>query len=77
MDLREVFIVSKATLAKAADATADATPCEAVAGAFIGVTRAPGDKCGRCWTYSEELGATAGHADLCPRCAAVLKAQGL
>jgi isoleucyl-tRNA synthetase len=77
MDLREVCIVSKVVLAKAADAPADATPCEAVPGAFVGVARAPGDKCGRCWTYSEELGASAGRPDLCPRCAAVLNAQGL
>lgn len=77
MDLREVCIVSKVILAKAADAPADATPCETVPGAFVGVARAPGDKCGRCWTYSEELGASAGHPDLCPRCAAVLHAQGL
>jgi isoleucyl-tRNA synthetase len=76
MDLREVFIVSKVSLAEAAQAPAEAVPCENVAGAFVGVARAPGEKCGRCWLYSEEMGASAKYPDLCPRCAAVLEAEG-
>ncbi len=76
MDLREVFIVSQVTLAPAGQAPADAVACEAVAGAFVGVARAKGQKCARCWIYSEEM-AGPEHPDLCPRCAAVLAAEGI
>jgi len=72
MDLREVFIVSKVELAEAHSAPADAAPCETVAGASVGVARVPGEKCARCWVYSEELGGTPEYPDLCPRCAAVM-----
>jgi isoleucyl-tRNA synthetase len=72
MDLREVFIVSKVELVPAEAAAAGAVPCEGIAGAAIGVTRAPGEKCARCWVYSEDLGQTPQYPDLCPRCAAVL-----
>ena len=76
MDLREVFIVSQVTLAPAAQAPEGAVACEAVAGAFVGVARAKGQKCARCWIYSEEM-AGPEHPDLCPRCAAVLAAEGI
>ncbi len=76
MDLREVFIVSKVELKPAAAAPAEAVACEGIAGAAVGVSRAPGAKCARCWLYSEELGASAAYPDLCPRCAAVLAAEG-
>jgi len=75
MDLREVFIVSKVALAPAADAPADAVPCDGIAGAFVGISRAPGEKCGRCWNYSEEMGETPEYPDLCPRCAAVMATE--
>jgi isoleucyl-tRNA synthetase len=72
MDLREVFIVSKVAVEPAEQAPAQAVPCEDIAGAAIGVARAPGGKCARCWVYSEDLGASPQYPDLCPRCAAVL-----
>ncbi len=75
MNLREVFIVSKVDLAPAAAAPADAVACEGIGGASIGVSRAPGDKCGRCWNYSEEMGQAPDYPDLCPRCAAVMAAE--
>ena len=76
MDLREVFIVSKVTLMPAAAAPADAVACETIAKAFVGVSRAAGEKCARCWLYSEEM-AGPQSPDLCPRCAAVLAAEGM
>jgi len=72
MDLREVFIVSKVEARPAEAASADAVACESLAGASIGVTRAPGEKCARCWLFSEELGASPDYPDLCPRCAGVM-----
>jgi isoleucyl-tRNA synthetase len=76
MDLREVFIVSKVELAAAAAAPADAVACEGVPGACVGISKALGRKCARCWVYSEEM-AGPEHPDLCPRCAAVLAAEGI
>ena len=67
--------MSKVTLASAEAAPADAVPCEGIAGAFVGVARAPGEKCARCWLYSEDLGATGPYPDLCPRCAAVMASE--
>ncbi|MGD9608977.1 MAG: isoleucine--tRNA ligase [Desulfovibrionaceae bacterium] len=75
MDLREVCIVSKIDLAPADAAPAEATPCEALEGASIGVSRAAGGKCARCWLYSEDLGASSHYPDLCPRCAAVMEQE--
>lgn len=72
MDLREVCIVSRVDLAPATSAPAEALACEAIEGAAIGVSRAPGGKCARCWVYSEELGVSSHYPDLCPRCAGVM-----
>lgn len=38
----------------------------------VGVRRAPGEKCVRCWKYSEGVGKNAEHPALCPRCAEVV-----
>jgi len=76
MDLREVFIVSQVALVPAGSAPADAVACETIAKAFVGVSRAAGEKCARCWLYSEEM-AGPQFPDLCPRCAAVLAAEGV
>jgi isoleucyl-tRNA synthetase len=76
MDLREVCIVSQVQLAPAASAPADAVACENIAKAFVGVSRAAGEKCARCWLYSEIM-AGPQFPDLCPRCAAVLAAEGV
>ena len=76
MDLREVFIVSQVSLAPAETVPTDATACENVAGAAIGVSRAKGEKCARCWVYYEEMAGPQA-PDLCPRCAAVLAAEGV
>ena len=78
VDLKEIFIVSKVTLAPLADAPADAfVPEETgpVEGLKIGVAHALGDKCERCWIFSEELGTDPAHPALCPRCTAVLQAE--
>lgn len=38
-------------------------------GLAIGVSRAKGGKCNRCWNYSETVGQIAAHPDICSRCA--------
>jgi isoleucyl-tRNA synthetase len=42
----------------------------------IGVGKAEGHKCARCWNYSEEVGKDAEHPELCERCAPVVKEAG-
>ncbi|MBD3380373.1 MAG: isoleucine--tRNA ligase [Candidatus Omnitrophica bacterium] len=35
---------------------------------MIGVSRSPGEKCPRCWNYSETVGKSKRHPELCRRC---------
>ena len=44
-----------------------------ISGISIGVEKAAGEKCERCWKYNEEVGKHPVHTDVCPRCASVLK----
>ena len=74
-DLRAVCIVSQLHLAPLADAPAglaqaDIAECGKLA---VSVAKAVGEKCERCWIYSDELGSDPEHPTLCPRCAAVMK----
>lgn len=41
-------------------------------GLIVGVTRARGKKCDRCWVYSETIGANLEHPTICERCLANL-----
>ena len=52
--LPNLFIVSQVELAE---------------GPFsVTIGNARGEKCVRCWTFSEQVGADPGHPGLCPRC---------
>jgi isoleucyl-tRNA synthetase len=72
-DLRAVFIVSHLSIRPLAEAPAETFALEEIPGLKIGVTRARGEKCARCWVYSEELGRDPARPELCPRCASVLR----
>ena len=72
-DLRAVCIVSQLQLEALDRAPQAAYQDEEVAGLAIGVEKARGEKCERCWIYSTELGSDASHPALCPRCTAVIK----
>jgi isoleucyl-tRNA synthetase len=76
-DMRANFIVSKLTTAPLADAPESAFTAEEVEGLRIGVAKAPGAKCERCWIYSEELGTDPAHPAICPRCTGVLQTMTL
>lgn len=71
-DMRAVSIVSRMDTADLKDAPVDAALGD-VPGLAVGVRKAGGDKCERCWMYSEELGTDPDHPTVCPRCAAVLR----
>jgi isoleucyl-tRNA synthetase len=63
-NLANLFIVSEVVLT---DAGGPVT---------VGVERARGAKCERCWTYSENVGKLPAHPAVCERCAAVLEGLG-
>ncbi len=39
----------------------------------VKVNKARGEKCVRCWNFSDEIGSDSGHPALCPRCTAIIK----
>ena len=67
-ELKAAFIVSQIELANEGEFAAGA-----VTGAGIAVEKAQGEKCERCWSYSETVGQDAEHPTLCARCAAIVK----
>ena len=73
-ELSTIFIVSKATLS---DQSAPAEAfSETTSGIAVSVSQAQGNKCSRCWYYSEQT-VSDGEGNLCPRCAAIVKELGL
>lgn len=80
--LRYAFIASEAALADSAEVAAAAAytssvEVEGVEGTVtIGVSKADGKKCARCWNYSTAVGDDAEHPELCERCGPVVKSSG-
>ena len=70
-ELQSIFIVSKAVVAGEIDGEYWAS--ETIEDLKIRVTAAPGEKCERCWCYSEELGTDTGHPAICPKCTTAVK----
>jgi isoleucyl-tRNA synthetase len=67
-DLAELFITGAVTL-KNGEAPANAFRLEDVAGIGVEPNRTGDEKCGRCWRYTDDVGAVAAHPALCARCA--------
>ncbi|GAB4301062.1 MAG: isoleucine--tRNA ligase [Desulfuromonadia bacterium] len=65
-DLPSIFIVSRVDLVEGE--LADGYRSEAVPGLVVSVSSAPGEKCQRCWCYSECLGTHPEHPGICPSC---------
>ena len=63
-ELKDVFIVSAVEI-KTGEVSAES-------GYEIAVEKASGNKCERCWCYSEEVGKITLHPTLCKRCAEVM-----
>lgn len=79
-DLRFVFMTSQVSVVKSADEIAASCPLyrlgatDTESGITVGVTKALGKKCERCWYYSESVGHDDHqHGDLCQRCDDVIK----
>jgi isoleucyl-tRNA synthetase len=65
-DLRYIFIVSGVMLEKVPAVNGES-------GLKISVTKAPGQKCERCWNYSVHVGEDKEYPSVCERCSAVLR----
>ena len=66
-ELRFVLITSKAEVKPLADKPADVATGE-LEGIAVSVARSNGEKCPRCWHYSDKIGMNPEHPTLCPRC---------
>lgn len=66
-ELRFVLITSKAQVKPFADKPSGVAEGE-LDGIAVSVARSQGEKCPRCWHYSDKIGVNAEHPTLCPRC---------
>ena len=69
-DLATLLIVSQAKLVEGLAGGVEATGSEDLK---VTVQAAEGEKCERCWIYSDTVGKDAEHPTVCARCAAALK----
>lgn len=67
-DLPTIFIVSQVEIDKT---IRDDLDCD-VDGLGISIEKADGEKCERCWVYSDTVGKDANHPTLCARCASIV-----
>nr|WP_312200295.1 isoleucine--tRNA ligase [Anaerospora hongkongensis] len=73
-ELATLLIVSKANVKQGVQQAPDNAYRSAELPLAVVVTPAQGEKCERCWIYSDTIGEDAEHGTLCERCAGVLKA---
>ncbi|STK62040.1 isoleucyl-tRNA synthetase [Escherichia coli] len=62
-ELRFVLLTSGATVADYNDAPADAQQSEVLKGLKVALSKAEGEKCPRCWHYTQDVGKVAEHAE--------------
>jgi len=62
-----LLIVSQLHLADEKDIVAPFKSAE-IEGLVVGVEKARGGKCERCWIYEESVGSDANHPTVCARC---------
>jgi isoleucyl-tRNA synthetase len=65
-ELASIFIVSQVVLTD--ELSGCSHPSENIEGLRIQVAAAAGEKCERCWCYSEQLGQDTSHPAICPKC---------
>jgi len=82
-DIRFLLLSSEVTFVDSADDVAAACDAKHIiqaadteSGVVVGVAKADGDKCERCWFFSASVGTHDGLHNVCPRCAAAVKAGG-
>lgn len=75
-ELRFVLLTSTAKVVAYADAGDDAQQSELIAGLKITFNKADGEKCPRCWHYTQDVGLVAEYAELCGRCVTNVAGDG-
>jgi isoleucyl-tRNA synthetase len=71
--LRTITIVSQLDLSGELDSGDNTVwQSDVIEGLAIKVIRAAGEKCARCWTWSEDVGKDPSWPDVCSRCSRVL-----
>jgi len=73
--LATLFIVSRVDLDAGAGRASVVYESQDIPGLIVGVDRAPGEKCERCWMRTEDVGRDVAHPTLCARCARVVSAR--
>ncbi len=76
LDMAEIFIVSEFQLDKLVNAPPNAFDGENNKGIKVGISKATGEKCERCWMVSKTVGTCDERSDVCKRCAQVLSHIG-
>lgn len=75
-ELRFVLLTSGAIVADYAQAGDDAQQSELLKGLKVALQVAEGEKCPRCWHYTQDIGKVAEHAELCGRCVTNVAGDG-
>ena len=73
-ELATIFITSAVNVCRKEEAPENATAGETVSGLSITAAPANGEKCERCWIYSDTVGKSQKHPHLCDRCTRVVEA---
>ncbi|MDP8964514.1 MAG: isoleucine--tRNA ligase [Cyanobacteriota bacterium] len=74
-ELRYLFLVSQVEILDSPEAIQNAQYKTQTATLLIGVVKADGEKCDRCWNYSTLVGKILEHPTICERCNAALADQ--
>lgn len=74
-ELRYLFLVSQVALLSSPEVIQNARYKTKTATLSIGVVKADGEKCDRCWNYSIHVGEIHEHPLLCDRCVPALKGE--
>jgi len=67
-DLTTIFIVSRVVIHEPRDVKENVTYVDETTGLKVDISQAPGEKCERCWMYSETVGKNPEHPTICERC---------
>ncbi|MBD2481223.1 isoleucine--tRNA ligase [Planktothrix sp. FACHB-1365] len=71
-ELRYLFICSQVELLETSEALNGLQYCQQLEGLGIGVVKADGEKCDRCWNYSVHVGESKDDPTICERCVEAL-----
>jgi len=74
-ELRYLFLASQVELLETPEALTDSKYSLETDDFGVGVVKADGDKCDRCWNYSTLVGTILEHPTICERCNAALAGQ--